>query len=635
NNNNNNNNKRVKNVDEHALKKASIEPGWYNPAEPKDYKNKNKLRDYQTIGVNWMILKFLRGENFILADEMGLGKTVQSVCFLLHLQQECNIHGPYLIVAPLSTIPNWKREMEEWSDFNVVVYHDSEKSQESRAIIREHEWYNHSTGQIKFNVLLTTYEIVLSDAEYLAEIPWFLAVIDEGHRLKSTQTKLADAFKYIKPDRRVLLTGTPIQNSVQELFNLLSFLEPSKFLSYDAFSKKIGTNVDDSEKLMKLREEIQPFVLRRLKETVEKSIPKKEETIIDIELTTTQKTYYRAIFEKNREFLEEGITSKTSLPNLLNLEVQLRNHPLLINGAMEHELPEHLSEQVIMEKTIKASGKLVLLDKLLPKLKEEGHKVLIFSQMRRMLEIVSDYMKYKQYTFERFDGMTKSLDRQAAIDRFCAKNSNVFAFLLTTRAGGQGLNLVAADTVIIFDSDWNPQQDLQAQARCHRIGQMKEVKVFRFVTKNTYEADMFDRASRKLGLGHAILKSVEHGTGTKDLKDLKVLDNMLRHGAYALLEEDDTAAKKFEESNIDEILKHSSRKLEMKSSIKKKRLSENGDEEEDEEEEEEEDDDHEDGQPNGHSSQIGVGLGIHAFTRSSFTADANDSSLNMNDTDFW
>ena len=272
--------------------------------------------------------------------------------------------------------------------------------------------------------------------------------------------------------------------------------------------------------LKALQQRIQQYILRRLKENVEKSIPEKEETIIDIELTTIQKTYYRALFDRNREFLEAGV-DKNNLPNLINLEVQLRkccNHPWLIEGTIDRECGITLTHNEYMEKTISASGKMVLLDKLLPKLKREGHRVLIFSQMRKVLNILEEYLDYKLYKYERFDGTTSSHERQAAIDRFCHPNSDRLVFLLTTRAGGVGLNLTAADTVIIFDSDWNPQQDIQAQARCHRIGQKKTVSIYRLVTKNTYEAQMFERASKKLGLGQAILKSVEHGVKKKMFK---------------------------------------------------------------------------------------------------------------------
>eukprot|EP01083_Nonionella_stella_P144660 452020_1 len=636
---------KARHLDDAAFKKGMY--GWYKITESKDqpaqneadgqmkqelqnagvepdaarvYKGENTLRDYQVIGLNWLIQKFYEGSNSILADEMGLGKTVQSTTFIEHLYRVNNVHGPFLIVAPLSTLFHWKREIEDWTDLNCVVYHDSEKGQLSREIIRTHEFYYAKSKRKtpKFNILLTTYEILMMDLEWLANIKWFLCIVDEGHRLKSRSTQLAKSFEMLDAQRRVLLTGTPIQNSMDELFNLLHFLEPKEFKNLRDFNRIYGASstgntnnnnegeIRNTSQLNALQSRIQQYILRRLKENVEKSIPKKEETIIDIELTTIQKTYYRALFDRNREFLEAGV-DKGNLPNLINLEVQLRkccNHPWLIDGTIDRECGMHLTHQEYMEKTIAASGKMVLLDKLLPKLKREGHRVLIFSQMRKVLNILEEYLEFKQYIYERFDGTTSSHDRQSAIDRFCAPGSDRLVFLLTTRAGGQGLNLVAADTVIIFDSDWNPQQDIQAQARCHRIGQHKTVGVYRLVTKNTYEAQMFERASRKLGLGQAILKSVEHGVKKKDVKDLKQLDNMLRHGAYAILNDDDETTKKWQECDIDELLQHASHRIEHK----------------------------EDGVDTG-----GAGIGMHSFTRKTFESDKAKATAGLDVTgeNFW
>ena len=235
-----------------------------------------------------------------------------------------------------------------------------------------------------------------------------------------------------------------------------------------------------------------------------------------MELTTIQKKLYRAILERNFAFLSKGATSSANVPNLMNTMMELRkccNHPFLITGAEEKVLAEH--DLSMHEKTpkhatvmIDASGKLVLIHKLLPKLKANGHKVLVFSQMVRCLDILEDYLVHMRYPYERIDGRVRGNLRQAAIDRFSKPDSDRFVFLLCTRAGGLGINLTAADTVIIFDSDWNPQNDIQAQARCHRIGQSRSVKVYRLITRNSYEREMFDRASMKLGLDKAVLQSM-------------------------------------------------------------------------------------------------------------------------------
>lgn len=299
-----------------------------------------------------------------------------------------------------------------------------------------------------------------------------------------------------------------------------------------------------------------------MKEDVEKSLAPKEETIIEVELTRIQKKYYKAILERNFDHLRGGGTSK-NLPSLLNIMMELRkccNHPFLVKGVEDAEMAGRSGHEETNKVLIDSSGKLVLIDKLLPKLQAEGHKVLIFSQMIRVLDILEDYMNYRGYKHERIDGRVRGNDRQAAIDRFSKPDSDIFAFLLCTRAGGLGINLVAADTVIIYDSDWNPQNDLQAQARAHRIGQQKTVKIYRLITRNTYERQMFERASLKLGLDQAVLNQMEDSDGPavggkgKAALTSKEVDSLLKYGAYDIFRDEDDAAQKFCEDDIDSIL---------------------------------------------------------------------------------
>lgn len=236
------------------------------------------------------------------------------------------------------------------------------------------------------------------------------------------------------------------------------------------------------------------------------------------------------------------------------------NHPFLIKGAEEQIIsefreadPEESENQLSHTALIQSSGKLVLIDKLLPKLQRDGHKVLIFSQMVKVLDLIEEYLVYRQYAYERIDGNVRGDLRQAAIDRFSKKEQNKFVFLLCTRAGGLGINLTAADTVIIFDSDWNPQNDLQAQARCHRIGQTKMVKVYRLITAKTYEREMFDRASLKLGLDKAVLQSMAPKEQNAQLSK-KEVEDLLKKGAYGAVMDEDNEGSKFNEEDIDTIL---------------------------------------------------------------------------------
>ena len=564
----------------------------------KTYKGGMQLRDYQLEGLNWLVRCWYQKRSTILADEMGLGKTVQVVTCLEHMFEVENIRGPFLVCVPLSTISHWQREFEGWSNMEVCVYHDTGGGRDMRDVIREFQWYykGRSRRLLKFQTLITTYDDLIRDYEELAEIPWRICVVDEAHRLRNVNSKLLECMRQVLMrglnaygyQHRILLTGTPLQNNTAELWSLLNFIEPAKFPDADKFSSRFGS-IRSSEQVEALQKRIAPHLLRRVKEDVAKDIPPKEETIIDVELTTMQKQYYRAIYEHNHGFLMQNL--KGSLPKLMNIQMELRkccNHPFLVQGVEDTEM-DAVDER--MEKTqredgartgsafdqqkardkeyqrermdksfIPSSGKMVLLDKLLPKLRKEGHKVLIFSQMVRMIDYIEEYCNYREYPVERLDGRVSGNDRQKSIDRFNTQ-SNSFIFLLSTRAGGVGINLTAADTCIIFDSDWNPQNDVQAMARCHRIGQKKQVTIYRLITRKSFEAEMFDRASRKLGLEQAVLgtrqfDAIEMGEAQDENKvDAKEMEQLLREGAYAvLMGEDDNDAQDFMSNDIDEIL---------------------------------------------------------------------------------
>ncbi|XP_004447737.2 chromodomain-helicase-DNA-binding protein 6 isoform X4 [Dasypus novemcinctus] len=538
---------------------------WQKLDKSREYKNSNQLREYQLEGMNWLLFNWYNRKNCILADEMGLGKTIQSITFLSEIFLR-GIHGPFLIIAPLSTITNWEREFRTWTEMNAIVYHGS---QISRQMIQQYEMVyrdaqgNPLSGVFKFHVVITTFEMILADCPELKKIHWSCVIIDEAHRLKNRNCKLLEGLKLMALEHKVLLTGTPLQNSVEELFSLLNFLEPSQFPSETAFLEEFG-DLKTEEQVKKLQSILKPMMLRRLKDDVEKNLAPKQETIIEVELTNIQKKYYRAILEKNFSFLAKG-ANQHNMPNLINTMMELRkccNHPYLINGAEEKILEDFRkthspdASDFQLQAMIQAAGKLVLIDKLLPKLIAGGHKVLIFSQMVRCLDILEDYLIQRRYTYERIDGRVRGNLRQAAIDRFCKPDSDRFVFLLCTRAGGLGINLTAADTCIIFDSDWNPQNDLQAQARCHRIGQSKAVKVYRLITRNSYEREMFDKASLKLGLDKAVLQDINRKGSTNGVQQLSKMEveDLLRKGAYGALMDEEDEGSKFCEEDIDQIL---------------------------------------------------------------------------------
>ncbi|KAG0229475.1 hypothetical protein BGW42_001565 [Actinomortierella wolfii] len=525
-----------------------------------EYLAGGQLRDYQLTGLNWMSRLWSCDENGILADEMGLGKTVQSISIISFLFHTHNLYGPYLVVVPLSTIGSWQREFERWApDLNVIIYIGDAAS---RQTIRDYEFYQKgSTTKIRFNVLLTTFELVRMDRAELDKIKWTYLAIDEAHRLKNKQSQLHETLKDFHTTNRLLITGTPLQNSVKELIALCNFLMPDKFTD-DDFEIEMG-DAEQEKKIRDLHESLKPYMLRRLKKDVEKSLPKKTERILRVELSALQTHYYKNILTKNFAALNKGVSGQGQL-SLLNVAMELKkasNHPFLFpNAEIVSERREDQLRGIIMN-----SGKMVLLDKLLTKLKKDGHRVLIFSQMVRMLDIMTDYLTLRGFAFQRLDGSVGSEARKRSIEHFNAPNSIDFVFLLSTRAGGLGINLETADTVIIFDSDWNPQNDLQAMARAHRIGQKNTVNVYRFVSKDTIEEDIIERAKRKMVLEYCIIKQMDT-SGLEILQQKKAaetstgfskeeLSAILKFGAQNMFQQtDNNNNKKLDEMDLDEIL---------------------------------------------------------------------------------
>jgi len=464
-----------------------------------------ELRGFQLTGLNFLSLNWCRGNNVILADEMGLGKTVQSVSFLSWLRNERKQEGPFLVVAPLSVIPAWCDTFNLWSpDLNYVVYLGNG---EARSTIREHELtINGNPKKPKFNVLVTSYEYILTDAEYLRTLKWQALAVDEAHRLKNKDSKLYLELMSFGAPAKVLITGTPIQNNLAELSALLDFLNPGKVV-IDEDLETLASS-DAQARLQDLHADIAPYILRRTKETVETDLPPKTEKIIRVELSDVQLEYYKNILTRNYAALNEGNNGQKQ--SLLNIVMELKkvsNHPYMFPGVEEKVLKGNTRREDQIKGLIASSGKMMLLDQLLAKLKKDNHRVLIFSQMVRVLDILGDYLRLRGYQFQRLDGTIGAGPRRLAINHFNAEDSSDFCFLLSTRAGGLGINLMTADTVIIFDSDWNPQADLQAMARAHRIGQKRPVTVYRLVSKETIEEEVLERARNKLLLEYLAIQA--------------------------------------------------------------------------------------------------------------------------------
>lgn len=558
-------------------KKYEVQPDYFNETGM-------LLHNYQLEGINWLRYSWANGTDTILADEMGLGKTIQTATFLYSLYKEGHCPGPFLIAVPLSTIVNWEREFELWApDFYCVTYVGDK---EARAVIRENEMSFEEgaggkrttkikSGSIKFNVLLTSYELVSIDSACLSSIDWKILVVDEAHRLKSNQSKF---FKYLASyniGHKLLLTGTPLQNNLEELFHLLNFLSKENFNDLTVFQNEFA-DISKEEQVQKLHDMLGPHMLRRLKADVLRSMPSKSEFIVRVELSPLQKKYYKFILTRNYEALNPK--SGGGACSLLNIMMDLKkccNHPYLFPAASE-EAPLGPGGNYEINGLTKAAGKLVLLSKMMRILKTQGHRVLIFSQMTRMLDILEDFLEGEGYKYERIDGGITGQLRQEAIDRFNAPGAPQFAFLLSTRAGGLGINLATADTVIIYDSDWNPHNDIQAFSRAHRIGQANKVMIYRFVTRNSVEERVTQVAKRKMMLTHLVVRPGMGGKGTNFTK--QELDDILRFGTEELFKEDegkeeDSTTIHYDDKAVKELLDRSKEAEEEKESWANEYLS--------------------------------------------------------------
>ncbi|CAH8474380.1 unnamed protein product [Schistosoma margrebowiei] len=538
-----------------------------------------QLHEYQLEGVNWLRFSFGNKIDTILADEMGLGKTIQTIAFLYSLYKEGHCRGPFLVAAPLSTIINWEREFEFWAPDLYVVSYIGDK--DSRTVIREHEFsfdegavrggakaMKMRTGtSVRFHVLLTSYELISIDQALLGSIDWEVLVVDEAHRLKNNQSKFFRILTTYKIGYKLLLTGTPLQNNLEELFHLLHFMTPEKFNDMQGFLDEFA-DISKEEQVKKLHDMLGQHLLRRLKADVLQDMPSKGEFIVRVELSPMQKRYYKFILTRNFEAL--SCRSGGSQVSLINIMMDLKkccNHPFLFPSAAEEaqRMPNGAYEGVGLRK---GSGKLELMSKMLRKLYETKHRVLIFSQMTKMLDLLEDFLDSEGYKFERIDGAVTGQLRQDAIDRFNAPDSLSFAFLLSTRAGGLGINLASADTVIIYDSDWNPHNDIQAFSRAHRIGQSNKVMIYRFVTRGTVEERVTQVAKKKMMLTHLVVRPGLGGKGSCQMSK-KELDDILKFGTEDLFKEGEESMEDehtivYDDAAIERLLDRSQQGLEEK-----------------------------------------------------------------------
>lgn len=512
-----------------------------------------QMRDYQVAGLNWLISLHENGISGILADEMGLGKTLQTIAFLGYLRHIMDITGPHLVIVPKSTLDNWNREFTRWTpEVNVLVLQGAKEER--------HNLINERLVDEKFDVCITSYEMILREKSHLKKFAWEYIIIDEAHRIKNEESSLAQVIRLFNSRNRLLITGTPLQNNLHELWALLNFLLPDVFGDSEAFDQWFSTQSEDQDTVVQqLHRILRPFLLRRVKSDVEKSLLPKKEINLYIGMSDMQVRWYQKILEKDIDAVNGAGGKRESKTRLLNIVMQLRkccNHPYLFEGA-EPGPPYTTDEHLVFN-----AGKMVMLDRLLVRLKKAGSRVLIFSQMSRLLDILEDYCVFRDFKYCRIDGGTAHEDRIKAIDDYNKPDSEKFVFLLTTRAGGLGINLTSADIVVLYDSDWNPQADLQAMDRAHRIGQTKQVVVYRFVTENAIEEKVLERAAQKLRLDQLVIQQGRAQIAAKAAANKDDLLNMIQHGAEKVFQNKGATGVLAEKGNdlndddIDEILKH-------------------------------------------------------------------------------
>ncbi|KAK5706325.1 hypothetical protein LTR97_001313 [Elasticomyces elasticus] len=513
-----------------------------------------ELMEYQIQGLNWLYYKWYTQKNAILADEMGLGKTIQIIGFLATLVQEHSCF-PFLIVVPNSTCPNWRREIKRWAPtLRVVAYYGSK---ESRDLAYRYELFPENSKDLRCHIVVTSYDAAADEncRKFFRSVPWQGLIVDEGQRLKNDKNVLYAALGALKVPLRILLTGTPLQNNQRELFNLLHFLDDS----YNAaeLEEKFALDGLTADKIQELHDLIRPFFLRRTKAQVLTFLPPMGQIIVPVSMTIVQKKLYRTILAQNPDLMKAifsagGPLKQGERASLSNILMQLRKclcHPFVYNQGIEER---NVTQKASHRNLVDASSKLKLLELLLPKLRERGHRVLIFSQFLNMLDIVEDFMDGLSMPYQRLDGQINALQKQKRIDEFNAPDSPLFAFLLSTRAGGVGINLATADTVIILDPDFNPHQDIQALSRAHRIGQTKKVLCFQLVTRASAEERIMQMGRRKLALEHVLIQNMD----TDDAEENDLV-SVLRHGAHQLFQDEGEDDINYDNASVERLLDRS------------------------------------------------------------------------------
>ncbi|KAL9045077.1 MAG: hypothetical protein Q9214_001838 [Letrouitia sp. 1 TL-2023] len=538
------------------------------------------LKDYQIVGVNWLSLLFKKKLSCILADDMGLGKTCQVIAFLAHLLEKGN-NGPHLVIVPGSTIENWLREFSVFCPQLSVI---PKAGQSERFHIQEQIKSNIES----INVIVTTYGIAKTkrDTKFLRSLEFQVCVFDEGHTLKNSKSTAYGQLMRIPASFRTLLTGTPLQNNLTELVSLLAFIMPAVFKKHSqdldyVFSHKAKTAGDShaallsAQRIDRARSMMAPFILRRKKHQVLKHLPAKKRQVEYCSLLPSQIELYQS--EQSRAFkdMADRAAGKKIGNDSANIMMSLRKasiHPLLFRRLYDDDLLKEMArscqqepqfsdtnlDMVYEDMTVMTdfelnrfchkysstmaryqlqneewmdSGKVSKLVQILTRFKGNGDRVLLFSQFVLVMDILENVMETLDIRFFRLDGQTKIEERQDMIDEF-HQEEDITVFMLSTKAGGAGINLACANKVIIFDSSFNPQEDIQAENRAHRVGQTREVEVVRLVTRGTIEEQIYALGQTKLALddriaGHDAAETEAENGQQAEKQGAKIVEEMM------------------------------------------------------------------------------------------------------------
>ncbi|KAJ8037609.1 DNA excision repair protein ERCC-6 [Holothuria leucospilota] len=482
----------------------------------------HKLYRYQMTGVRWMWELHQQRAGGIMGDEMGLGKTIQMIAFLAGLKHShlrdpdfrYSGLGPVLIICPATVMHQWVREFHKWyPDFRVAILHTSGSFMGSKATLVRDIVNSHG-------ILVTSYTTCRIQQELLHKFEWHYVVLDEGHKIRNPDAESTIACKQFRTPHRLILTGSPLQNNLQELWSLFDFVFPGKLgtlpvfleqfsvpITQGGYANATSVQVQTAYKCAcVLRDTINPYLLRRMKADVQQNVqlPSKNEQVLFCRLTDEQKEIYKDYLNSREcHLIMKGDYQIFS--GLITMR-KICNHPHLVTGGPPL-LKGQDEESIPVEERYghwSKAGKMIVIDSLLKIWKKQGHRVLLFTQGKQMLDIIESYIKVR-YTYLRLDGSTGISSRQSLINQF-NQNSSIFVFILTTRVGGLGVNLTGANRVIIYDPDWNPSTDSQARERAWRIGQKRDVTIYRLLTAGTIEEKIYHRQIYKHFLTNRVLK---------------------------------------------------------------------------------------------------------------------------------